>query len=105
MDVGRSVGLYYYFFPLFMFLIRNAVQLIYWIMGFSTGLFLQIPLFIIGLEYGTILSVSVSDILFIIVSFRFVSLATYLHHFKFVPSSPCAEGQPCPICFLFSSFS
>ena len=52
--------LYYYLFPLFMFLLRNMVQMIYWIVGYSTGLFLQIPLFIIGLEYGTILSVSIS---------------------------------------------
>ena len=55
---------YYYLFPLIMFVIRSLVQLLYWVLGYSEALFLQIPLFIIGLEYGTILSVSISEIEF-----------------------------------------
>jgi hypothetical protein len=45
-----------------MFLLRNIVQLLYWIVGYSETLFLQIPLFIIGLEYGTVMSIAVGDI-------------------------------------------
>ena len=47
-----------------MFILRNLVQLTYWIVGYSAGLFLQIPLFLMGLEYGIVLSVSMSEIEF-----------------------------------------
>lgn len=60
--IGKSDKIYYYVFPLFMFILRNIVQYVYYVIGYSTMLFLQIPLFLIGLEYGTILSLNVDDI-------------------------------------------
>lgn len=76
-------NVYYYVFPLFMFLLRNSVQLMYWIIGYSTGWFLQIPLFLIGLEYGTILSVSLGEIEFwyLIVAFSLQIMNDRTHFF------------------------
>ncbi len=48
-SLSNTNRVYYYIFPLFMFLLRNIVQFLFWIVGHSTTLFLQIPLFIIGL--------------------------------------------------------
>lgn len=56
--------IYFYIFPLFMFLLRNIVQIGYWLIGYSESLFLQITLFLIGLEYGTVLTVPVGEIEF-----------------------------------------
>lgn len=61
---SNQPDIYFYLFPLIMFLLRNLVQLLYWILGFTETLFLQIPLFITGLEYGTVLITSVGDIEF-----------------------------------------
>jgi len=41
--------IYYYIFPIIMFLLRSITQLLYWITGYSAGLYLQIPLFIAGI--------------------------------------------------------
>lgn len=55
---------FYYIFPLLMFVLRNLVQLGYWIIGYSEGLFLQIPLLMMGLEVGVGMMVGVSEIEF-----------------------------------------
>lgn len=55
--LGIKQEVYFYIFPLLAFILRNLVQLGYWIVGFTSTLYLQIPLFLIGLEYGTILSI------------------------------------------------
>lgn len=47
-----------------MFILRNLVQVGYWLVGYSESLYLQITLFLIGLEYGTVLSISVGEIEF-----------------------------------------
>jgi hypothetical protein len=47
-----------------MFLLRNLVQVGYWVVGFTSTLYLQVPLFLIGLEYGTILTIAVGEIEF-----------------------------------------
>ncbi len=54
--------IYFYLFPLTVFVLRNFVQLVYWILGYSESLFLQIPLFLIGLEYGTVMTRKVGEI-------------------------------------------
>jgi hypothetical protein len=41
--------LYYYIFPIFMFVLRSITQILYWITGYSANLYLQIPLFITGI--------------------------------------------------------
>ena len=56
--------IYFYIFPLFMFLLRNIVQFGYWLIGYSENLYLQITLFLIGLEYGTVLTIPVGEIEF-----------------------------------------
>jgi len=56
--------IYFYIFPLFMFLLRNIVQFGYWLIGYSESLYLQITLFLIGLEYGTVLTIPVGEIEF-----------------------------------------
>lgn len=45
-----------------MFALRNLVQFGYWMVGHTESLFLQITLFLIGLEYGTVLTIPVGDI-------------------------------------------
>jgi hypothetical protein len=62
--VGEKKEIYFFMFPLVMFLLRATVQLFYWILGYSEMLFLQIPLFLIGLEYGTVMTKEVGDIEF-----------------------------------------
>ncbi len=60
--IGFREEVYFYLFPLFAFLLRNFVQLVYWILGYSEALFLQIPLFLIGLDYGTVMTKAVGEI-------------------------------------------
>lgn len=59
-----SNQIYYYVYPLFMFLLRNIIQYGYWLIGYSESLYLQITLFLIGLEYGTVLTIQVGEIEF-----------------------------------------
>ena len=40
---------FYYIFPIFMFLLRTMVGLLYWMIQHTSIIFLQIPLFIMGL--------------------------------------------------------
>lgn len=47
-----------------MFILRTLVQFGYWLVGYTETLFLQITLFLIGLEYGTVLAVPVGEIEF-----------------------------------------
>lgn len=62
--IKPNLQIYYYLFPLLMFLLRSLVQFNYWLVGYSEGLFLQIPLFLTGLEYGTILTLEPGQIEF-----------------------------------------
>lgn len=45
-----------------MFALRTLVQFGFWVVGYTETLFLQITLFMIGVEYGTVLSVPVGEI-------------------------------------------
>ena len=47
---------FFYMFPLLMFLIRLVLNYSYWMIGHSAVIFLQLPLFLTGLEYGVILT-------------------------------------------------
>jgi hypothetical protein len=53
---------YFYIFPILMFLIRNTLSYCYWKIDHTAIIFLQLPLFITGLEYGTILTRDISTI-------------------------------------------
>ena len=55
-------GAFYYVFPIFMFILRMMVSLLYWMIEHTSIIFLQIPLFIMGLEYGVILTLQTSSI-------------------------------------------
>jgi hypothetical protein len=55
---------YFYIFPILMFLLRNALGYCYWVIDRTAVIFLQLPLFITGLEYGTILTRDMSTIEF-----------------------------------------
>lgn len=47
-----------------MFMIRMGLSCCYWAIGHTASIFLQLPLFITGLEYGTILTRDTSTIEF-----------------------------------------
>ena len=53
---------FYYVFPIFMFILRMMVSLLYWMIEHTSIIFLQIPMFIMGLEYGIILTLQTSSI-------------------------------------------
>ena len=53
---------FYYVFPIFMFILRMMVSLLYWMIEHTSIIFLQIPMFILGLEYGVILTLQTSSI-------------------------------------------
>jgi hypothetical protein len=55
---------YFYIFPILMFIIRNILSYCYWTIDHTASIFLQLPLFITGLEYGTILTRDISTIEF-----------------------------------------
>ena len=55
---------YFYVFPVLMFLLRSVLSYCYWVIGHTAVIFLQLPLFLAGLEYGTILTRDISTIEF-----------------------------------------
>lgn len=58
---GR-VSTYAFLFPLFMFILRIVLNYCYWVIGKTAVIFLQLPLFLTGLEYGAILSYDLNTI-------------------------------------------
>lgn len=55
---------YVYVFPLMMLILRSILSYSYWFIDKTAVIFLQLPLFLTGLEYGTILSQDISTIEF-----------------------------------------
>lgn len=55
---------YFYVFPVLMFLLRSVLGYCYWVIGHTAVIFLQLPLFVTGLEYGTILTRDLATIEF-----------------------------------------
>lgn len=55
---------YFYIFPVLMFLLRSVLSYCYWVIDHTAVIFLQLPLFVTGLEYGTILTRDISTIEF-----------------------------------------
>lgn len=53
---------FYYVFPILMFLLRTIISSFYVVIGFSEYIYLQVPLFLMGLDYGVILTVNTSSI-------------------------------------------
>lgn len=53
---------FFYVFPILMLVLRTMIQLLYWMIERTENVFLQTNLFIMGLEYGVILTRSISDI-------------------------------------------
>ena len=53
---------FYYLFPLFMFLVRIMVYIFFYVIKYSELIFLQLPFFLTGLEYGVILTLKMSQI-------------------------------------------
>lgn len=53
---------FFYIFPLLIFFIRLMLNYSYWMIGHSAVIFLQLPLFITGLEYGVILTRDITSI-------------------------------------------
>lgn len=49
-------SIYPYIFPVLMLLLRTVVSCCYWFIDHTAIIFLQLPLFLTGLEYGAILS-------------------------------------------------
>lgn len=62
-NIGNRQG-FYYVFPLFIFIIRTFLWVAYRWIKYSEYVFLQLPFFILGLEYGVMLTLSVSSIEF-----------------------------------------
>lgn len=62
-DQGK-LSTYTYIFPLLMLIIRAVISYSYWVIDRTAIIFLQLPLFVTGLEYGAILSFSTSTIEF-----------------------------------------
>ena len=99
--------IYFYLFPVIVFVLRNFVQLVYWILGYSEALFLQIPLFLIGLEYGTVMTRKVGEIEFwyLIVMFTLQIMNDRTHFFlkvmvnlvKFCYPTTATTPKPDPI--------
>jgi len=61
---SSSKGAYVYIFPLLMLVIRTVISYGYWVIEHSATVFLQLPLFVTGLEYGMILSQNIDTIEF-----------------------------------------
>ena len=59
-----KLSIYPYIFPVLMIFLRTTVSYVFWIIDYTTIIFLQLPLFLTGLEYGTILSFDLSTIEF-----------------------------------------
>ena len=59
-----NISTYAFLFPIFMLILRVTLNFFYWAIDKSTIIFLQLPLFLTGLEYGAILSFDVSTIEF-----------------------------------------
>ena len=57
-----NISTYAFLFPLFMLILRVTVSFCYWAIDKTAIIFLQLPLFLTGLEYGAILSFDVSTI-------------------------------------------
>ena len=53
---------FYYLFPLFMLLVRIIVYIFFFMIKYSELIFLQLPFFMTGLEYGVILTLKMSQI-------------------------------------------
>ena len=53
---SNSKQAFYYLFPLFMLIIRVLVSIFFTAIKYTEPIFLQIPLFLMGLEYGVILT-------------------------------------------------
>jgi hypothetical protein len=57
-----SISTYAFIFPLLMLILRIVLNYSYWAIEKTAIVFLQLPLFLTGLEYGAILSYDVSTI-------------------------------------------
>ena len=53
---------FYYVFPILMFIVRTLLSVFYVLIGYSEYIFLQIPFFLMGLEYGVILTLNTGTI-------------------------------------------
>ena len=51
---------FYYVFPLLIFILRTINGICYWFINKTAVLFIQLPLFITGLQYGIILTLDAS---------------------------------------------
>ena len=59
-----KISTYAFIFPLLMLILRTVLNYCYWSIAKTAVIFLQLPLFLTGLEYGAILSFDLSTIEF-----------------------------------------
>lgn len=57
-----KMSTYTYLFPVMMLIIRIIVNYSFWVIDRTATVFLQLPLFLTGLEYGAILSFDMAQI-------------------------------------------
>lgn len=55
---------FYYLFPIFTFMVRIIMYTAYRWIGETSYLFIQLPMFLLGLEYGVMLTLSIGNIEF-----------------------------------------
>ena len=64
LKIGSDNLAFYYVFPIFIFIIRNFLYVCYRWIGFSEYIYLQLPFFLLGLEFGVMMTLSVSSVEF-----------------------------------------